>query len=105
MGGFPQCIISYSWHVLATFLYAWLAPQKLAIWTELGRDYSNGWPWQFEGRPTIIYTYYRTVCLTDPSNNQLVKDEGAQIFYSIRLQTKPNGIRANCEIPHTYNSN
>ena len=26
----------------------------------------------------------RTVCLTDPFNDQLVKDERAQIFYSIR---------------------
>ena len=43
----------------------------------------------------------RTVCLTDLSNDQLVKDEGAQIFYSIRLQTKPIGIGENCEI--TYN--
>ena len=42
----------------------------------------------------------RTVCLTDPSNDQLVKGEGAQIFYSIRSQTKPIGIGANCEIPH-----
>ena len=42
----------------------------------------------------------RTVCLTDPSNDQLVKDEGAQIFYSIRSQTKSIGIGANCEIPH-----
>ena len=41
-----------------------------------------------------------TVCLIDPSNDQLVKDEGAQIFYSIRSQTKPIGIGANCEIPH-----
>ena len=40
------------------------------------------------------------MCLTDPSNDQLVKDEGAQIFYSIRSQTKPIGIEANCEIPH-----
>ena len=40
------------------------------------------------------------MCLTDLSNNQLVKDEGAQIFYSIQSQTKPIGIRANCEIPH-----
>ena len=42
----------------------------------------------------------RTVCLTDPSNDQLVKDEGAQIFYSIRSQTKSIGIGAKCEIPH-----
>ena len=42
----------------------------------------------------------QTVCRTDPSNNQLVKDEGAQIFYSIRSQTKPFGIGVNCEIPH-----
>ena len=40
------------------------------------------------------------MCLTDPSNDQLVKGEGAQIFYSIRSQTKPIGIGANCEIPH-----
>ena len=45
-------------------------------------------------------TTCRTVCLTNPSNDQLVKDEGAQIFYSIRSQTKPIGIGANCEIPH-----
>ena len=32
----------------------------------------------------VIYCC-RTVCLTNPSNDQLVKDEGAQIFYSIRL--------------------
>ena len=47
----------------------------------------------------------RTICLTDPSNNQSVKDEGAQIFYSIQLQTKPIGIGANYEnlsqsLPH-----
>ena len=42
----------------------------------------------------------QTVCFTDPTNNQLVKDEGAQIFYSIRSQTKLIGIGANCEIPH-----
>ena len=42
----------------------------------------------------------RTVYRTNPSNNQLVKDEGAQIFYSIRSQTKPIGIGANCEISH-----
>ena len=41
----------------------------------------------------------RTVCLIDPPNDQLVKDEGAQIFYSIRSQTKPIGIRVNCEDP------
>ena len=39
------------------------------------------------------------MCLTDPSNDQLVKDERAQIFYSIRSQTKPIGIGANCENP------
>ena len=38
-------------------------------------------------------------CLTYPSNEQLVKDEGAQIFYSIQLQTKLIGIGANCENP------
>ena len=42
----------------------------------------------------------RTVCLTNPSNDQLVKDEGARIFYSIRSQTKPIGIGEYCEIPH-----
>ena len=42
----------------------------------------------------------RTMCLTNSSNDQLVKDEGAQIFYNIRLQTKSLGIGANCEIPH-----
>ena len=36
------------------------------------------------------------------SNDQLVKDEGVQIFYNIRLQTKPNGIGVNCEIPHNF---
>ena len=45
-------------------------------------------------------TTCRTVCLIDSSNDQLVKDEGTQIFYSIRSQTKPIGIGANCEIPH-----
>ena len=40
------------------------------------------------------------MCLTDPSNDQLVKDEGAQIFFSIQSQTKPIGIKANYEIPH-----
>ena len=39
----------------------------------------------------------RIVCLTNPSNDQLVKDDGAQIFYSIRSQTKPIGIGVNCE--------
>ena len=39
------------------------------------------------------------MCLTDLSNDQLVKDEGAQIFYSIRSKTKPIGIGANCENP------
>ena len=42
----------------------------------------------------------RTVCFIDPSNDQLVKDEEAQIFYSIQSQTKPIGIGVNCEIPH-----
>ena len=42
----------------------------------------------------------RTVCLTDLSNDQLVKNKGAQIFYSIRSQTKNIGIGVNCEIPH-----
>ena len=46
-------------------------------------------------------TTCRTMCLTDPSNDQLVKDEGAQIFYSILSQTKLIGIRANCEIPRS----
>ena len=55
---------------------------------------SNLWP----GFDTTC----RTVCLTDPSNDQLVKDEGVQIFYSIRSETKPIGIGANCEIPHTF---
>ena len=41
----------------------------------------------------------RTVCLTNPSNDQLVKDEGVQIFYSIWSQTKPIGIGENCENP------
>ena len=41
----------------------------------------------------------RIVCLTNPSNDQLVKDDGAQIFYSIRSQTKPIGIGVNCENP------
>ena len=39
------------------------------------------------------------MCLTDPSNDQLVKDERKQIFYSIRSQTKPIGIGVNCENP------
>ena len=52
----------------------------------------------------LIHSYCQTVCLTDPSNNQLVKDEGAQIFYSIRSQTKPIGIGVNCEIPHNVDS-
>ena len=43
----------------------------------------------------------RIVCFTNPSKHQLVKNERAQIFYSIRLQTNPIGIGANCEIPHT----
>ena len=41
----------------------------------------------------------RTVCLTNPSNDQLVKDDGAQIFYSIQSQIKPIGIGVNCENP------
>ena len=40
------------------------------------------------------------MCLTDPSSDQLVKDEGAQIFYNIWSQTKLIGIWANCEILH-----
>ena len=48
-------------------------------------------------------TTCQTVCLSDPSNNQLVKDERTQIFYHIRSQTKPIGIGANCEIPHNVN--
>ena len=48
----------------------------------------------------MVINLCRTVCLTDPSNDQLVKDEGAQIFYSVRSQTKLIGIGANCEIPH-----
>ena len=47
-------------------------------------------------------TTCRTMCLTDPSNDQLVKDERAQIFYSIQTQTKLIGIGANCEIPHNF---
>ena len=43
------------------------------------------------------------MCLTDPSNDQLMKDKGTQIFYNIRLQTKPIGIRVNCEISHNVN--
>ena len=43
---------------------------------------------------------YWTMCLTNPSSDQLVKDEGAQIFYNIWSQTKLIGIWANCEIPH-----
>ena len=45
-------------------------------------------------------TTYQTMCLTNPSKDQLVEDEGAQIFYSIQSQTKPIGIGANCEISH-----
>ena len=41
-----------------------------------------------------------TVFPTNPSNDQLVKDEWAQIFYCIWLQTKPIAIGVNCEIPH-----
>ena len=48
----------------------------------------------------MVINLCRTVCLTDPSNDQLVKDEGAQIFYSVQSQTKLIGIGANCEIPH-----
>ena len=48
---------------------------------------------------TRFDTTCQTVCLTDPSNDQLVKDEGAQIFYSIQSQTKPIGIGTNCENP------
>ena len=48
----------------------------------------------------MVINLCRIVCLTDPSNDQLVKDEGAQIFYSVRSQTKLIGIGANCEIPH-----
>ena len=64
--------------------------------SQCGSNDSNLWP----GSDTTCWT----VCLTDPSNNQLVKDEWAQIFYSIRLQTKPIAIGANCEIPHNGNS-
>ena len=60
--------------------------------SQCGSNDSNLWP----GSDTTC----RTLCLTDPSNDQLVKDEGAQIFYSIWSQTKPIGIGANCEIPH-----
>ena len=52
-----------------------------------------------------LYIYCRTGCLINPSNDQLVKDEGAQIFYSIRLQTKPIGTGANCENPSQCGSN
>ena len=52
----------------------------------------NLWP----GSDTIC----RTVCFTDPSNDQLVKDEGAHIFYSICSQTKSIDIGAYCEIPY-----
>ena len=51
-------------------------------------------------RATRSNTICRTVCLTDSSNDRLVKDKGAQIFYSILSQTKSIGIGANCEIPH-----
>ena len=62
--------------------------------SQCGSNNSNLWP----GSDTICWI----VCLIDPSNDQLVKDEEAQIFYSIRLQTKLIAIGANCEIPHRY---
>ena len=53
-------------------------------------------PYQLGFSPNFYHPQCRTVCFTNPSN----KDEGEQIFYSIRSQTKPIGIGANCEIPH-----
>ena len=82
------------------FLYHSITDQAHWYWSELwksltippsqcGSNDSNLWP----GSDTIC----QIVCLTDPSNDQLVKDEGAQIFYSIRSQTKPISSGANCE--------
>ena len=62
--------------------------------SQYGSNDSNLW----SGSDTTC----QTVGLTNPSNVQLVKDEGAQIFYSIRSQTKFIGIGANCEIPHNF---
>ena len=59
--------------------------------SQCGSNDLNLWP----GSDTTC----RTVCLTDLSNNQSVRDEGTQIFYSIRSQTKPIGIGTNCENP------
>ena len=81
---------------------SWLRPSPLVLEqivksltippSQCGSNDSNLWP----GSDTTCWI----MCLTDPSNNQLVKDERAQIFYSIWSQTKPIGIDANCEIPH-----
>ena len=70
----------------------WIVKSLTIPPSQCGSNDSNLWP--------VSDTTCRTVCLTDPSNDQLVKDEGAQIFYSIQSQTKPIGIGANCEIPH-----
>ena len=64
----------------------------------LDKSWVQNWVSTMSFYPSI-FTLSQTVCLIDPSNNQLVKDEGTQIFYSIRLQTKPIGIGVNCENP------
>ena len=70
----------------------WIVKSLIIPPSQYGATDSNLWP----GSNTTC----RTVCLIDPSNDQLVKNKGTQIFYSIRSQTKPIGIGANCEIPH-----
>ena len=40
-------------------------------------------------RATHSDTTCQTVCLTDPSNDQLVKDEGAQIFIAFDRRPSP----------------
>ena len=73
-------------------LLEWIVKSLTIPPSQCGSNDSNLW--------SGFDTTCRTVCLTDPSNDQLVKDEGAQIFYSIRSQNKPIGIGANCEIPY-----
>ena len=75
-------------------VFEWIVKSLTIPPSQCGSNDSNLW----SGSDTTC----QTVCLTNPSNDQLVKDEGAQIFYSIRSQTKFIGIGANCEIPHNF---
>ena len=63
-------------HRPSPLVLEWIVKSLTIPPSQCGSNNSNLW----SGSDTTC----RTVCLTDPSNDQLVKDEGAQIFYSIR---------------------